>query len=170
MRVYFFRYSWLLPLTASGAWSLTLSILLVRWLADGRPVYPGQSNPYVAFISDIAAFTLKPVFVTGCCITALAYFGTIWSTNHIRYAQNGYALTNDIPWRRSVSSIAVIVSFEAAISLILLSIFDTMRAHERHRILLFCTFGGLSLSAVLTAITWADQLKLNVEFPKLRRW
>jgi len=170
MRVNLFRYGWLLPLIAGGAWGLTLSILLGHWLADGRPVYPGQSNPYVAFISDIAAFALKPVFITGSCLTALTYFGTIWSANHIRYAQNGYALTEDARWRKIVSSVAVIVSFEASISLMLLAGFDTLRAHERHRILLLCTFGGLGLSAVLTGITWSDQLKLNVEFPNLRRW
>lgn len=170
MQSSFFKYSWLFALTASGAWGLTLSILLVHWLVKGRPTYPGQSNPYVAFISDIAAFELRPVFIIGCTITALAYFSTIWSVNHIRYVPHGYALTDDPRWRKLVSSFAVLVSLVAAVSLILLTIFDTVRAHERHSILLLCTFGGLGLSAVLTAIAWSDQLKLNVDFPKLRRW
>ena len=170
MRVNFVRHGWVLPLTSGGAWGITLSILLIHWLAHGRPIYPGQGNPYVAFISDIAAFKYKPVFVTGCTLTALTYFGTIWSVNHIRYAPSGYALTQDARWRKVMSSVAVLVSLEAALSLILLTIYDTARAHERHSILLLCTFGGLGLSGILTTITWSDQLRLNVDYPKLRKW
>lgn len=165
-----FKYSWLFAVSAGGAWGLTLSILLVHWLARGRPTYPFQSNPYVAFISDIAAFELKPVFITGCTVTALTYFGTIWSANHIRYTRNGYALAHDARWRKIMSSIAVILSFEAAVSLFLLAIFDAVQAHERHHILLLCTFGGLGLSAIFTGVTWSGQLKLHVHYPKLRRW
>jgi len=170
MQSNFFGYSWLLAVSGGGAWGLTLSILLVHWLARGRPTYPSQSNPYAAFISDIAAFELKPVFITGCTITALTYLGTIWSVNHIRYARSGYALMHDARWRRVMSSVSVILSFEAAISLFLLAIFDTVQAHERHHILLLCTFGGLGLSAIFTGATWSDQLKLHAHHPKLRRW
>lgn len=170
MKTHFFDYSWLFALTAGGAWGFTLSILLIFWLAKGQPTYPGQSNPYVAFISDIAAFELKPVFITGCIVTAATYCITIWSVNHIRYAPNGYAFTDDARWRKNLSSIGVLVGLEAGVSLFLLTIFDTVRAPERHQILLLCAFGGLGLSAVLTGITWSDQLKVNAQFPKLRRW
>lgn len=39
----------LLPLIAGTAWIITLLTLLIYWLAEGRPRYPGQSNPYVAY-------------------------------------------------------------------------------------------------------------------------
>ena len=31
--------------------------------SEGIPRYPGQVNPYVAFISDIGAFRLQPLFI-----------------------------------------------------------------------------------------------------------
>lgn len=40
----------LLPLVAGTTWIITLLTLLIYWLAEGRPRYPGQSNPYVAFV------------------------------------------------------------------------------------------------------------------------
>lgn len=43
------KYVWLCPLIASSSWFLTLSILLFHQLGEGRPVNPGQSNPYVAY-------------------------------------------------------------------------------------------------------------------------
>ena len=43
------RY-YILPLVGGIAWFLTLSILLIYWLAEGRPVYPSQINPYIAYV------------------------------------------------------------------------------------------------------------------------
>lgn len=39
---------YILPLLGGTAWFLTLAILLIFWLAEGRPVYPSQINPYIA--------------------------------------------------------------------------------------------------------------------------
>lgn len=56
-----------LPLTTGIVWAITLLALLIYWLADARPRYPGQANPYVAFVSDMGAFRLQPLFITGGC-------------------------------------------------------------------------------------------------------
>jgi hypothetical protein len=82
------RYYRLLPLTAGTGWFITLITLLIYWLASGRPRYPGQSNPYVAFISDIVAFVLQPVFIAGGTISAatlLATFCSVHLTLHWRH-------------------------------------------------------------------------------------
>jgi uncharacterized membrane protein len=42
---------WLFPLLAGSSWLLRLSALLITWVAEGVPRYPGQSNPYVAYVS-----------------------------------------------------------------------------------------------------------------------
>lgn len=60
-----FHHRKLLPLTTGIVWAITLLALLIYWLADGRPRYPGQASPYVAFVSDIGAFRLQPLFITG---------------------------------------------------------------------------------------------------------
>ena len=61
----------ILPLTCGTVWLITLLTLLIYWLAEGRPRYPGQTNPSVAFISDIGAFRLQPLFITGGILSSL---------------------------------------------------------------------------------------------------
>ncbi|KAL2052292.1 hypothetical protein ABVK25_007451 [Lepraria finkii] len=83
-------YLRLLPLITGTAWFITLFTLLIYWLAADRPRYPSQNNPYVAFISDIGANALKPLFMTGGSITAIALLGTIVSVHlvfHRRFAR-----------------------------------------------------------------------------------
>ena len=43
------RHLWLAPLVAGTAWFATLTVLLLYWIAQGRPRLPMQSNPYIAY-------------------------------------------------------------------------------------------------------------------------
>ncbi|KAK7948473.1 uncharacterized protein PG986_009359 [Apiospora aurea] len=163
-------YLWLFPLVAGISWFTTISILLARWLALGQPRYPGQVNPDVPFISDIAAFTFKPVFVAGCTVTGLGFAGTVFAVHHVRYARAFYGLVDDVAWRQNTSVLALVAGLAAAVLLFFLSIFDTVDAHVRHQYLLMGTFGGLGLSAVLTAAVWWDQTWGPAKFAGLRTW
>ncbi|KAI0200551.1 hypothetical protein F4808DRAFT_154692 [Astrocystis sublimbata] len=168
--VFSHRRLWLFPLVAGASWFATLTILLVRWLSLGRPQYPGQMNPYIPFISDIAAQTFQPVFIVGCASTGISFFGTVFAVHHVRYSPKFYGLTNDALWKQGVSFVALVTGLAAAVSLVLLSIFDTYKAHLRHRYLLMGTFGGLFLSAVTTIVVWWDQASGPVVFLGLRKW
>ncbi|KAL4875540.1 hypothetical protein BJY04DRAFT_201592 [Aspergillus karnatakaensis] len=75
----------LFPLLTGTNWLITLTILLVRWVTRGLRPYPGQSNPYVAFISDIASFELKPLFLIGASITAAGFFITVSAVHVLQY-------------------------------------------------------------------------------------
>lgn len=81
----------LFPAFAGSAWFLTLASLLLTWFARGMPQYPGQSNPHVAFISDIASFELKPLFLVGSSITAVGFLITVATVHVVRY-EPGFAL------------------------------------------------------------------------------
>jgi len=165
-----YRRLWLFPLLAGTFWFTTITILLIRWLSLGRPRYPGQVNPDIPFISDIAAQTFQPVFIVGSAATGISFFGTVFAVHHVRYSPRFYGLTNDARWRQGVSLLALISGLAAAVSLIFLSIFDTYSAHVRHRYLLMGTFGGLFFSALLTTIVWWDQTRGPVVFVGLRKW
>ncbi|KAI0136767.1 Frag1/DRAM/Sfk1 [Xylariales sp. AK1849] len=164
------RYLWVFPLAAGLSWLTTLTILLIRWLSLGQPRYPGQVNPDVPFISDIAAFTFKPVFVVGCAVTAVAFAGTVFAVHHVRYSPSFYGLTNDAQWRQTTSVIALVAGLAAAFCLFFLSVFDTVDAHVRHLYLLMGTFGGLGISAVTTTAVWWDQTFGPARWANLRRW
>lgn len=164
------RYLWAFPLVAGLAWFSTLTILLVRWLSIGRPRYPGQINPDIPFISDIAAFTFKPVFVVGCTVTALSFAGTVFAVHHVRYSPKFCGLTDDVQWRQSCSFVALIAGLAASFNLFFLSVFDTMDAHVRHQYLMMGTFGALGLSAITTTAVWWDQTWRPSRWAGLRRW
>lgn len=158
------------PIIASAAWFLTLTTLLLRWLSLGRPRYPGQVNPWIPFISDIAAFRFKPVFVVGCTITAICFVGTVFSVHHVRYSTGFYGLADDAAWRKTLSFIAMLTGFVSGACLFLLSVFDTFQKHEEHRYLLVGLFGGLALSSITTEIVWWDETYKAARFPGLRKW
>ncbi|KAH7040816.1 Frag1/DRAM/Sfk1 [Microdochium trichocladiopsis] len=184
------------PLVAGTVWFATLTTLLLRWVFLGRPRYPEQANPDVPFISDIAAQTLKPVFIVGCAVTGVFFFGTVFGVSHVRcspdlYRVEGGSLTHyrddatdeENPQDRGalvttkpaspgerkkketsvatttiVSFFAQLTGFTAALSLCLLSVFDTVDYSVQHHYLLMVTFAGLWLSAALTTALWRDQL------------
>ncbi|KAF9887654.1 hypothetical protein FE257_009747 [Aspergillus nanangensis] len=91
----------LFPALAGSVWFLTLASLLLTWLARGMPRYPGQSNPHTAqfyidvvvpsFISDIASFELKPLFLIGSAATAVGFVITVAAVHVVRY-EPGFAL------------------------------------------------------------------------------
>ncbi|PLB39182.1 uncharacterized protein BDW47DRAFT_124807 [Aspergillus candidus] len=81
----------LFPALAGSVWFLTLASLLLTWIARGMPRYPGQSNPHVAFISDIASFELKPLFLIGTSMTAVGFLLTVAAV-HVVYYEPGFAL------------------------------------------------------------------------------
>ncbi|KAI0025778.1 hypothetical protein F4780DRAFT_225280 [Xylariomycetidae sp. FL0641] len=164
------RRLWLFPLVSGSAWFATLSVLLVRWVAIGRPEYPGQVNPWVPFISDIAAQTFKPAFVAGCALTGAGFFGTVFAVHHVRYSPRFYALAHDAPWRQAVSLVALVFGLLAAFSLLFLAIFDTDDAHREHRYLLMSTFACLFVSAATTTVVWWDQTRGPIVFKGLRKW
>lgn len=158
------------PIIASVAWFFTLTILLVRWLSLGRPVYPGQGNPLIPFISNIAAFRFKPLFVIGCTITGICFIGTVYSVHHVRYSTGYYGLADDAIWRKTISAIAMFSGVVAGACLLMLSIFDTFQKREEHRYLLVGVFGGLALSSITTEIVWWDETWKAARFPGLRKW
>ncbi|KAL3477972.1 Frag1/DRAM/Sfk1 family-domain-containing protein [Aspergillus californicus] len=85
----------LFPSLAGSVWFLTLSSLLLTWIARGMKPYPGQSNPHVPFISDIASFELKPLFLVGASVTSMGFFFTVAAVHVMRY-EPGFALTKPV--------------------------------------------------------------------------
>jgi hypothetical protein len=162
------RYLYLFPLIASTSWFLTLFILLTTWLAKGRPRYPLQSNPYVAFVSDIGAFTLKPLFCLGGILTSFFFVLTIFSVHYARYSPKLYPLQYPNKNKKAISLLAVTSSVASGTALVFLSILDTYRYHERHSVLLKICFGGLGISALGTCWVYMDQMMRGSSFKRLR--
>lgn len=59
--------------------------MLITYLAQGRPHYPSEDGS-IAYISDIGADILKPLFITGCAITALSFFLSLTIERWLRHS------------------------------------------------------------------------------------
>lgn len=119
------------------------------------------------FISDIAAFQLKPLFLVGGSTTALCFIATLVAVHFARYDRRMYGI-DDRPWKKGASLVAMGAGVVAGLGLILLAVMDTFRFHEEHAVLLLVCFVGLALSMVLTTVVYWDQAWRPSPFRRLR--
>ena len=81
-------YVWI-PILTAFVWVGTLLAMLITWLAQGRPKYVSMDGN-IAYISDIGADILKPLFITGCSITGVGFVLILvverWLRHRGRYA------------------------------------------------------------------------------------
>ncbi|KAJ7056638.1 Frag1/DRAM/Sfk1 [Mycena amicta] len=146
-------YVWI-PVFSAVVWFGTILALLVTWLAEGgthRPRYSSQDQR-IAYISDVGADFLKPLFITGCSITAVTFF---LSLSIERYLRHSGRLAPTMRRRETAFSVlAVFGSFLCGLGLILLSIFDTKRFVHLHRGFLLLFMVGVALSALFTVVEY----------------
>ncbi|KAF6238899.1 hypothetical protein HO173_002771 [Letharia columbiana] len=155
-----FHHLKLLPLTSGTVWLITLLALLIYWLAEGCPRYPGQANPYVAFISDIGAFRLQPLFMTGGIISSLTLTGTIIA---VHLARRERRVSTQKPgdeqprYEKWVSILACLFDVAACPCRICITFFDNHGHPSLHRRFLFLALAGTALSCICTAfVLWGE--------------
>ena len=162
-------YLRLLPIITGAAWLTTLSTLFIYWLAQGRPRYPAQSNPYVAFISDIGAFVLQPLFIAGGTITAITLFGTILCIHLVFHREYGFE--NRVKPQRYEKVFSVLACLFQGISCpcqICLTVFDNKSYPRIHRMLLLGAFAGTALSAVCTIVVFWGEMSREEQAKELK--
>ncbi|EDN07640.1 predicted protein [Histoplasma mississippiense (nom. inval.)] len=111
---------------ASAPAATILTLLIIWTVVDGSPRYESM-EPYqrIAFISDIGAQRLKPLFVAGCVITAVLLSASFVSERWLRHS--GHLARNRGKRDKAFAIIAIFLSLIGGAALILLSIFDTLR-------------------------------------------
>ncbi|KAK2460989.1 hypothetical protein APHAL10511_007459 [Amanita phalloides] len=119
--------------------------MLITWLAEGRPKLPSQTGS-IAYISDIGAAGLKPLFIAGCCATAVAFVLSLAAERWLRHS--GRLLPIMRRRERILSILAIAGSVIGGMGLILLSVFDTRRFTSLHRAFLLVFMVGVALSAI----------------------
>ena len=152
-------YLRLIPIITGVAWLTTLSVLFIYWFAQGRPRYPAQSNPYVAFISDIGACALQPLFIAGGTMTAITLLGTIVCVHLVFHRE--YGLKNRGKPQRYKKVFSVLACLFQGVSCpcqICLTVFDNKRYPRIHRMLLLGAFAGTALSAVCTTVVFCGEM------------
>jgi hypothetical protein len=73
--------------------------MIITWAATGTPRYPSEDGT-IPYISDIGASYLKPLFITGCSITAVGFVTCLLIErllrNHGRYVSGPSRLTHRV--------------------------------------------------------------------------
>jgi len=87
----------ILPLDHLIAYSVgTLLSMLITWLATGQPKYPSQEAGNIAYISDVGASYLKPLFVVGSCITAVCFLLSLIVVQWLKVHSKRYVIKGNI--------------------------------------------------------------------------
>ncbi|TEB25199.1 hypothetical protein FA13DRAFT_1637708 [Coprinellus micaceus] len=164
LRYRHWSYVWI-PIVTGLVWFGMLWAMLIVWLAQGRPKYASQDGS-IAYISDVGADILKPLFIVGCSITGVGFFLCLVVERYLRHSEDnhGRALTclstkpRLMPhMRRREKVFSTLAAVGAAIGgagLIFLSIFDTLRYTSAHRVFLLVFMLGVALSAIFTIVEY----------------
>ncbi|RXW25496.1 hypothetical protein EST38_g294 [Candolleomyces aberdarensis] len=124
---------------------------MIVWLVQGQPRYISQEGR-IAFISDIGADMLKPLFVTGASVTGVGFFLCLVIERYLRHS--GRLMPHMRTRERVLSTLAVIWAAIGGAGLILLAVFDTARYTTHHRLFLLIFIVGVTFSAIFTIIEY----------------
>lgn len=108
------------------------------------------SDQTIAYISDVAADFLKPLFIVACSITAVSFILDLIFERYLRHS--GRLMPNMRTRERVLSSLAILGSVIGGAGLILLSVFDTRRHPKAHDAFLLVFIVGVALSAIFTIV------------------
>lgn len=101
------------------------------WIKQGEPHYPEmEASQHVAYISDIGATKLKPLFIAGSTVTVVVFDLAFISERWLRH--KGRLAHNTRKSEKILSICSVIAAIIGAAALILLTIFDTVHYHTVH--------------------------------------
>ncbi|KAG8216320.1 Frag1/DRAM/Sfk1 [Butyriboletus roseoflavus] len=160
------RYFVVIPIFSAFIWFSSLLAMLLTWLITGRPKYV-STQIAVAYISDIGASFLKPLFVVACCITGP---GLLLSLTIERLLRHKGRLPPELhKSERILGILAIVGAFIAMLGLAFLSGFDTGRYPTEHLCFLLVFLIGVALSAIFTVIEFRWLADDFAELEKLKR-
>ncbi|KAK3296972.1 Frag1/DRAM/Sfk1 family-domain-containing protein [Chaetomium fimeti] len=146
---------WVTPILAGTVWLATLLALLLYWAVSEDYIQYSSMNDgqQIAYISDIGASDLKPLFVTGCVLTTVFLDISFAADRWLRH--KGRLAPNTTTGEKVLSGLSIGFAIIGTVGLILLSIFDTVWQPNLHNIFLLLFIAGYVISAIF--ICWEYQ-------------
>lgn len=146
---------WIFPIISGAVWLGTLLGLLIYWCTDeNRRHYSSMdARQTIAYISDVGASTLKPLFIAGCSVTTVFLDLSFGADRWLRH--KGRLVPNTTVTEKVLSGFTIVFAIIGTCGLILLSIFDTARYSRLHNIFLLLFIAGYVISAIF--ICWEYQ-------------
>ncbi|KAL2128903.1 hypothetical protein VTI74DRAFT_8498 [Chaetomium olivicolor] len=146
---------WVTPILAGIVWLATLLGLLLYWIVDADRIHYSSmaDSQTIAYISDVGAANLKPLFIAGCCITTVLLDLSFGMDRWLRH--RGRLAPNTSTGEKVLSGLTIVFAVVGTVGLILLSVFDTARYPRQHDVFLLLFIAGYVLSAIF--ICWEYQ-------------
>ncbi|KAJ5085665.1 hypothetical protein N7532_010436 [Penicillium argentinense] len=139
---------WVFPLISACMWVAMLIAMLVTWAREGEPHYQSmEDGQTIAYISDVGAQGLKPLFVAGSAVTVVFLDLALISERWLRHA--GQLAPNRGLFDKICAVASIFFAIAGALGLILLSVFDTVRHPMMHDGFLVMFLVGYVISAIL---------------------
>lgn len=156
---------WMLPVISGIVWLAMLLAMLLYWIIHlNREILPSMSsNQTIAYISDVGAFDLKPLFIAGCTVTVIFLDLSFLSDRWLRH--RGRLAPNVTVTEKVLNVLTIVFAIVGTVGLICLSIFDTQRHSQLHRLFLLLFIVGYILSAIF--ICWEYQ-RLGMKYRDYR--
>ncbi len=154
------------PILAGLVWLATLLGLLLYWIIpDHQTHYSSMADTQrIAYISDVGASHLKPLFITGCVLTTVLLDASLAADRWLRH--RGRLAPNTTVMEKVLSGLTIACAVVGTAGLILLSVFDTARHPRLHDVFLALFIIGYVLSAVF--ICWEYQRLGKCKPPSLK--
>jgi len=121
----------------------------------------------IAYISDVGAQRLKPLFIAGSAITVVL-FDLVFISERILRHRGTLAVKSTHKSEQVLSGLAALFSIVGAAGLIFLSIFDTLRHPKTHDKLLIVFIIGYLLTAIFVCAEYHRLKKHQTEFRIIR--
>ncbi|KAI1758896.1 Frag1/DRAM/Sfk1 family-domain-containing protein [Hypoxylon sp. FL1150] len=152
--MWFLSY-WVFPLISGLMWLSTLLGLLLYWIIDAHRIHYASmgDTQTIAYISDVGASKLKPLFVTGCIVTTIFLDLSFGADRLLRH--QGRLVPNTSTGEKVLSGLTIFFAIVGTVGLTCLSGFDTLRYPKLHDIFLLLFIVGYLLSAIF--ICWEYQ-------------
>lgn len=146
---------WVFPVLSGLIWLGTLLGLFLHWIVDtNERRYPSmEPTQTIAYISDVGASEIKPLFVVGCVLTTVFLDASLVADRLLRH--KGRLAPNTSLGEKALSALSIFFAGVGTIGLTFLSGFDTARHPRLHDIFLLLFILGYLLSAVF--LCWEFQ-------------
>jgi hypothetical protein len=143
------------PVLSGLMWLGTLLGLLLHWILDTKRTHYSSmgDTQYIAYISDVGASDMKPLFIVGCCITTIFLDLSFATDRWLRH--KGRLVPNTSVGEKVLSGLTIVFAIVGTVGLTFLSGFDTAHYPRLHDIFLLLFIAGYLLSAIF--ICWEYQ-------------
>jgi uncharacterized membrane protein len=138
--------------------------MLLWWIGKGKPHLASMdANQHIAYISDVGASELKPLFIAMSTVTVVVFDLGFIAERWLRH--RGRLARNTSRNQKALSILAIIFSVVGGAGLILLTIFDALRHHNLHDTFLGVFIGGYVISAIFICVEYQ---RLGIHFRQFK--